>query len=605
MEHKKNEFFFFGRKTFEGLKPETRKEEKEEEELIMKPTEIKPLKNHNDPITQVAPGYTSITFLTQKGQAFEYTQESEDYKEIEVFDEEQAKKGPQIIKKISAGLYIQAVLTTEGHAFGKGKDVNKNSDVFFPLKISDSKENIFIDVVCGEKAIYLLSQKGNAYGIGSNTHGQLGFEPPRKSESLNLLKRNIERIFSGICSNSVFLITRSNMVFVCGDNFYGQLGLEKNNLSKNHELREIEELPKRKIIDIKLGNYHTLMLVEDDNNPPPISIMGVNPLNPRTLYSCGRAGYNGISEKDDISQFTEVKSSLFKDDNILEISVGMNHSLILTANGKMIGFGCNEDAQLGTGNTDFHPTPFEIKLPDLFFDIDNYHITCGDFNSFLYYSFFSSILFDLLQLFEKKELCDITFQTKGENISAHRFILNYRIGTEDQIDEFREYISQKSSNEANEIFQLIYGNYQIDKNLREEFQFDFNLNESMIDTLSEMNFSQQDRDFEIVRIKKEIKKEIKKTTFHKIILFARSKFFNKKFQEDANMEKYDEFNDFTDESFDIFQNWIYTNNLRSDIVITKTILQDLQAIMTGYGLNQTIPNIVSQATELFNRQKMN
>ncbi|KAJ5073107.1 hypothetical protein M0811_09062 [Anaeramoeba ignava] len=63
-------------------------------------------------------------------------------------------------------------------------------------------------------------------------------------------------------------------------------------------------------------------------------------------------------------------------------------------------------------------------------NISNYHISCGYFNSFLYYSPppFSNLEEDLIKLFQRKEFCDISFKTEnGEIIEAHKLILKYRL----------------------------------------------------------------------------------------------------------------------------------------------------------------------------------
>ncbi|KAJ5076301.1 protein fmp25 [Anaeramoeba ignava] len=102
---------------------------------------------------------------------------------------------------------------------------------------------------------------------------------------------------------------------------------------------------------------------------------------------------------------------LFDSDNILEISCGGFHTLILTFNKKMIGFGDNSFGQIGMEETqifqEYIRIPIQIELPKLRFNenISNYHISCGEFNSFLYYSppSFSNLEEDLIKLFEEEK----------------------------------------------------------------------------------------------------------------------------------------------------------------------------------------------------------
>ncbi|KAJ5080570.1 hypothetical protein M0811_13950 [Anaeramoeba ignava] len=180
------------------------------------------------------------------------------------------------------------------------------------------------------------------------------------------------------------------------------------------------------------------MLIENENE-------NENPK--RKLYSCGNRYYNGLNKL--IYEFTEIKSSLFEnDDNILDFSVRNYHTLILTSHLKLIGFGGNFLCQLGTGDTKNQSIPIQIELPKLRFneDIYNYHISCGDYKSFLYYSpfSFSNLEEDLIKLFRRKEFCDISFKTEnGEIIKAHKLILKYRLNqNENQNEKLQEIISK-------------------------------------------------------------------------------------------------------------------------------------------------------------------
>ncbi|KAJ5078207.1 btk-binding protein-related [Anaeramoeba ignava] len=146
------------------------------------------------------------------------------------------------------------------------------------------------------------------------------------------------------------------------------------------------------------------------------------------------------------------------DDDILEISVGNSHTLILTSKGKLIGFGSNTYGQLGKKRLKYQLTPIQIELSKLRFneEVSNYHISCGYQRSFLYYSpflsSFSNLEEDLIKLFERKEFCDISFKTKnGEIIEAHKLILKYRLNqnqNQNQIEKLQEIISNKSIKES-------------------------------------------------------------------------------------------------------------------------------------------------------------
>ncbi|KAJ5073117.1 claret isoform a [Anaeramoeba ignava] len=427
-----NEIIFFGRNKYSQII-------KNKTEKIIKPIQFK-FENENEnenekQIKQIATSYFSTIFLFENGKAIEYLTDEEEYSN-------QNPEKIQIeenIQKVTVGFFNEAILTTEGNVFAKGRNINPNNpNEFINISslIEDTNDRIIEDIVCSRNSLYLLTSNHNAYGIGSNHYGQLGFdsETLKKTDKPILMMKNISKMFSGISSDHVFLLNLKQELFSCGYNYYGE------------------------IIDIQCGFNHSILLIENENQN-----QNQNPK--RKLYSCGDYHYNGLGQDQDTREFTEIKSSLFEnDDNILEISVGQRHNLVFTSKGKIMVFGDNLYGQLGTGDTKSQSIPIQIELPKLRFneDISNYHICCSDFKSFLYYSPppFSNLEEDLIKLFERKEFCDISFKTKnGEIIEARKLILKYRLNqNENEIEKLQEIISNKSIKESNQIFEMIYSN---------------------------------------------------------------------------------------------------------------------------------------------------
>ncbi|KAJ5074588.1 btk-binding protein-related [Anaeramoeba ignava] len=298
------------------------------------------------------------------------------------------------------------------------------------------------------------------------------------------------------------------------------------------------------------------MLIENENENPK-----------RKLYSCGDYRY------------TEIKSSLFEnDDIILDFSGGNTHTLILTSKSKLIGFGNNFYGQLGTGNTEEHLIPIRIKLPKLRFneDISNYHISCGGYKSFLYYSLsFSNLEEDLIKLFRRKEFCDISFKTEnGEIIKAHKLILKYRLKNQNEIEKLQEIISKKSIKESNQIFEMIYSNRIINPKLYSEIKEIINSNEKIEETMKRIylneNENENEKDFIIERKEKQYK-------FPKLILIMRSELYRGMFlsvTEDKS-NKVTDYSELSNKSFQIFEYWIYSNQIK-EIQITQEIINEIK-----------------------------
>ncbi|KAJ5066054.1 sterile20-like kinase isoform b-related [Anaeramoeba ignava] len=512
---------------------------------ITKPIQFKFENKNEKQIKQISSGNYSTIFLFENGKAIEYLNENDSKQNPE---EIQIEKN---IQKVTVGSGNEAILTIEGNVFAKGKDINpKNLTEFINISslIEDKNDIIIQDIVSGARSIYLLTSNQNAYGIGSNYNGQLGNT-----------------------SDYVFLLNSNQELFGCGNNSYGQLGLG--------ELRK-EETKIQKL-----------------NQNPKYS--------KRKLYSCGKYQYNGLDRNEDVEEFTEIKSSLFENDNILDFSVGIYHTLILNSNSKLIGFGDNSFAQLGTGDTNDQLIPIQIELPKLRFNenISNYHISCGYFKSFLYYSpSFSNLEEDLIKLFRRKEFCNISFKTEnGEIIEAHKLILKYRLNQdENEIEKLQEIISKKSIKESNQIFEMIYSNRIINPKLYSEIKEIINSNEKIEETMKRIYLNENEKDFIIERKEKQYK-------FPKLILIMRSELYRGMFlsvAEDTS-NKVTDYSELSNKSFQIFEYWIYSNQIKNEIKITKEIIEEIETGIDYFQLNQTNPNLIDLLINKFNNQNPN
>ncbi|KAJ5073609.1 btk-binding protein-related [Anaeramoeba ignava] len=587
-----NEILFFGLNQYPKLI-------KNKPNKITKPIQFKFENENEKQIKQISTGHFSIIFLFKDGKAIEYLKKNNSKQNPEKIQIEEN------IQKVTVGNENEAILTIEGNVFAKGEDINpQNTKEFINISslIEDKNDRIIEDIVSGARSIYLLTSNQNVYGIGSNGYAQLGVDSETlpKTKKPILMMKNVSKIFSGNTSNHVFLLNSNQELFGCGNNEQGQLGLRKSIKEDTiQKLTKIQNIPKGKIIDIQGGNKHSIMLIENQNQNE-----NENPK--RKLYSCGYYEYNGFGKKyQNTYEFTEIKSSLFENnDNIIEISVGYFHTLILTSNSKLIGFGYNKFCELGTGDTNKQSIPIQIELPKLKFNenVFNYHIHCGFFNSFLYYSppSFSNLEEDLIKLFERKEFCDISFKTEnGEIIEAHKLILKYRLN-QNQNEKLQEIISNKSIKESNQIFEMIYSNNsKINPKLYFEIKEIINSNEKIEETMKRiyLNENENENDFIIERKEKQYK-------FPKLILIMRSELYRGMFlsvTEDKS-NKVRDYSELSNKSFQIFEYWIYSNQIKDEIEITQEIIDEIQIGIDYFQLNQTNPNLFDLLINKFNNQ---
>ncbi|KAJ5072487.1 hypothetical protein M0811_01502 [Anaeramoeba ignava] len=584
---------------------------KNKPDKIIKPIQFKFENENEKQIKQIATGYFSTIFLFENGKAIEYlTYLYQNPQKIQI----------ENIQKVTVGCYNEAILTKEGNVFAKGKNINsKNPNEFINISslIEDPNDRIFQDIVSGVGSVYLLTSNQNSYGIGSNVWGQLGFDSKTlpKTEKPILMMKNVSKIFSGNASAHVFLLNSNQELFVCGYNQWSQLGLgeSRKKETKIQKLTKIQNIPKGKIIDIQCGWANSIMLIEDENqnqnqNQNQNKNKNKNKNPKRKLYSCGNRLTNGLYKNEFTYEFTEIKTSLFEnDDNIIDFSIGNRHTLILTSKGKLIGFGRSECGELGFEYAISQPIPIQIELPKLRFNenISNYHISCGYQRSFLYYSLppFSNLEEDLIKLFRRKEFCDISFKTEnGEIIKAHKLILKYRLNqNENQIEKLQEIISKKSIKESNQIFEMIYSNKIINPKLYSEIKEIINSNEKIEETMKRIylneNENENEKDFIIERKENQYK-------FPKLILIMRSELYRGMFlsvTEDKS-NKVTDYSELSNKSFQLLEYWIYSNQIKEGIQITQEIIDEIEIGIDYFQLNQTNPNLFDLLINKFNNQ---
>ncbi|KAJ5073033.1 hypothetical protein M0811_08988 [Anaeramoeba ignava] len=554
-------------------------------QTITQPIQFKfPYSLNGKQIKQVQSGYLT-TFLFENGEAFEYGIYADYPEKIQI----------ENIQKVVVGAQNAGILTKEGNLFGKGYQIfpqDPEELINISSLIEDTNDRVIQDVVSGYNSIYLLTSNHNVYGVGDNYYGQLSADSGilKKTEKPILMMKNVSKIFSGITSAHVFLLDSNQELFGCGYSEYGQLGLGESRKEKSiQKLTKIQNIPKGKIIDIQCAYRYSIMLIEDENRK-------------RKLYSCGLHLFNGLGKEEDTYEFTEIKSSLFENDNILKFSVGNDQNLILTYKGKLIGFGRNGDGELGNGDTNNQLIPIQIELPKLKFneEIYNYHLHCGSQKSFLYYypPSFSNLEEDLIKLFRRKEFCNVSFKTEnGEIIEAHKLILEYRL-KKNQIKKLQKIISNKSIKESNQIFEMIYSNNsKVNPKLYSEIKEIINSNEKIEETMKRIYLNEKEKDFIIERKEKQYK-------FPKLILIMRSDLYRGMFLSVTNdtSNKVTDYSELSNESFEIFEYWIYSNQIKEGIQITQEMIDELERAIDYFQLNQTNPNLFDLLFKKFNNQ---
>ncbi|XP_012226239.2 RCC1 and BTB domain-containing protein 1-like [Linepithema humile] len=227
------------------------------------------------------------------------------------------------------------------------------------------------------KAVLIVTEDKNVYGVGSR-NGQfilndtISTLQPQKLEAL--CQQNIKTITG--TAGSYFVLTEEGKVYSWGDNKFNTLGYDTSRLppdtfdemvninnswsiTVNYPL-EVTALSGERVVDIKCGYYHVLVLTDD-----------------KKVYSWGRnnRGQVGHAVVETVPIPTEV---IIEDEwgkkDIQSISCGLVFNMAVTCDGELYGWGENTYGQLGLGinGAMIHLKPMKIMI-----DVPIAKVECG------------------------------------------------------------------------------------------------------------------------------------------------------------------------------------------------------------------------------------
>ncbi|KAJ5080315.1 kelch repeat and btb domain-containing protein [Anaeramoeba ignava] len=149
---------------------------------------------------------------------------------------------------------------------------------------------------------------------------------------------------------------------------------------------------------------------------------------------------------------------------------------------------------------------------------------------------------------------------------------------------------------------MIYSNNSnINPKLYSEIKEIINSNEKIEETMKRIylneNENENEKDFIIERKEKQYK-------FPKLILIMRSELYRGMFlsvTEDTS-NKVTDYSELSNKSFQIFEYWIYSNQIKNGIEITQEIINELKIGIDYFQLNRTYPNLFDLLINEFNNQ---
>ena len=293
----------------------------------------------------------------------------------------------EVFHQLALGWGHSAALTTSGRLFTWGKNesgqlgdgTNQNTNT--PLDITVSLRRTIQDpiqmIALGSSHSGLLTTTGRVFTWGRNVYGQLGIgttnstsRPTEITQNMTLEDNEVVSSVSLGWGHSA-VQTSLNRVFIWGFNQFGQLGNETNEDQLRPILVSTKELleTNASIQQLTLGNGHSSLITSNQQ-----------------LYTWGfnQFGQLGNNTTTNENKPVLIPLALEPTETIQTLSLGVNHSAVLTSSGRLILWGNNQYGQLGNGTTThksitrydpFHvlvstqqtqvPPPFNIPLPPI------------------------------------------------------------------------------------------------------------------------------------------------------------------------------------------------------------------------------------------------
>ncbi|KAJ5073010.1 hypothetical protein M0811_09224 [Anaeramoeba ignava] len=489
--------------------------------------------------------------------------------------------------QVSVGFSVAAFLTENGEVFGIGNHLGAEKNKFIPISpmISLDKNETITQIACGVYQLYLLTSKGIAYGMGDNSCKQLATEDVTKQTKPIKMMENIESIYTGNYSFSAFLLTKNDELFALGQNSSYQLGLGDDN-NDIYPPQLVKTRPEGEIRQLVIGYEHSVMVVEQKGKGQ--------------AYVSGQHSYNGLGKSDSAKLFTHLSS--LSNSDIIQIDVGCFHTLLLTAENEIFAYGINPYGQLGNGSFSSTDMPIKIEIPGITQELSKYRVVAGSFHSLVYLPVqkLTTIQEDFIEFLNNQEACDLTLQALDGSIGVHRLILELRIGKEN-IQNFQYYIKSKNLAETNSILKFIYGCRFLQKKLmRELTEIIPNLaitKKQFSEQLTKLKNANESKDFVV-------KFENNHFRIHKTILWARSLLFRGMFLNvNDSSNEVSNYCEISLDAFKIFLDYLYTDEIDTQIKFTKQIVEDLAKAMDYFQLNESEPNLATKALRKFEENK--
>eukprot|EP00232_Nephroselmis_pyriformis_P008135 CAMPEP_0182893354 /NCGR_PEP_ID=MMETSP0034_2-20130328/24420_1 /TAXON_ID=156128 /ORGANISM="Nephroselmis pyriformis, Strain CCMP717" /LENGTH=1011 /DNA_ID=CAMNT_0025027093 /DNA_START=51 /DNA_END=3083 /DNA_ORIENTATION=- len=254
-------------------------------------------------------------------------------------------------EEFSAVVTNSGMLLTWGRAtYGELSHGEADERVAVPKMVDAGGRQVMM-VALGSRHMVVLAATGEVLSCGINTSGELGHgdhkERIRLSPIPTLTGKKVALVAAGGSHSAC--VTTPGVLYTWGSNHHGRLGLgHTDDVSTPAVVEALETLARLgvslghgdgfgRVATVALGTFHTVAAMQNGG----VIAWGSNKL--------GQCGFGEEMEESWLPE--QVPISKTKDVDIVAVSAGGAHSLLLGSDGAVYSSGENSDGRLGLGHT--------------------------------------------------------------------------------------------------------------------------------------------------------------------------------------------------------------------------------------------------------------
>ncbi|KAL9248146.1 hypothetical protein vseg_021502 [Gypsophila vaccaria] len=221
-----------------------------------------------------------------------------------------------------------------------------SSDVFIPQPIKTLDSVKIKQIACGDSHCLAVTMAGEVMSWGRNQNGQLGLNTtedsliPQKIQTFQEIP--VKMVAAGAEHSAA--VTVAGELYGWGWGRYGNLGLgDRNDRLVPERVAPIDGI---KMTLVACGWRHTISVTDSGN-----------------IYTYGWSKYGQLGHGDFEDHLTPFKLEALSNTTISQISGGWRHTMAVTSDGKLYGWGWNKFGQVGVGDNIDRCSPVQIQFP--------------------------------------------------------------------------------------------------------------------------------------------------------------------------------------------------------------------------------------------------